>query len=41
MSFTRNSAELAEKAATRAITLLLGVYALALFAQAAGVIHIA
>ncbi len=31
----------AEKAATRAITLILGVYALALFAQAASVIHVA
>jgi hypothetical protein len=41
MNITRSSAELVERAATRAITLVLGVYALALFAQAAGVIHIA
>ncbi|HEX7775551.1 MAG TPA: hypothetical protein VF449_03385 [Parvibaculum sp.] len=41
MNITRSSAEFAEKAATRTITLLFGVYALVLFAQAAGVIHVA
>ncbi|MGV8997702.1 MAG: hypothetical protein ACOH12_12205 [Parvibaculaceae bacterium] len=40
MKFTSNGARRAEAVVLRLVTVVLGTYALALFAQTAGVIHI-
>jgi hypothetical protein len=41
MKFNRNGAPRAEAIATRLITLVLGIYTVALFVQTIGVFHIA